>query len=116
MKGFEYFDPRCWVEKGLVITLPQKPKIQHRGPSRPKLKTYFLATATAVVLGLSAPSLSLLEPSSSVVNWTTSTVGANNLDKRNSLSNEYWSKLVSVMQKVPILPEDDYSFEPESII
>lgn len=115
MGGFEPFDIRCWAEKGLTFALPQRHPVKSRIVKRPSLKTYFVSTAIAAIAFLATSDLRA-EPSLSIMNWLTPVGAVNDVLEQGSVPKGYWPKLVSVLKYAPLLPEDDYSADPDPIV
>ena len=82
---------------------------------RPSLKTYLVNSAAIAIMSVSALSAGS-ESSQSILTWFTPYVDVKDTHDLDKVPAGYWSKLVSVLGKAPLLPEDDYSIDPDPIV
>ena len=117
MTDFDLYDPRSWGFKGVTFGfLPKEQSSADRSVKRTSMKSYFIATVAATSCALFSSSALAVEPAQLVVNWKQAVKVAafNNVDEGDVPSN-YWPKLLKLVKSASHLPDDDYSFDPDTL-
>lgn len=116
MNDFSPFDLRAWAENGLTFPLRTKRIATQGRNKKDSSKIYFLSALTLAAAVALAPQTIEAKPSQVLLNWrSTIDVPINGSDDHDAVSTTYWPKLVTVVNKAPRLPDDDYSSDPDPI-
>lgn len=93
----------------------KRPPAKSEVVKRPLLKAFFVSATVAAMVFFATSKLGN-EPSLSILEWRTQVTDLNGVLEQDSVPIGYWSKLVSVLKNAPLLPEDDYSVDPDPIV